>query len=171
MGRPGCPARKHFVQWGSKKVNSAHYPFRCKRCLAKHYLREAARQLENPQTDPGPGSPWSPPITGRQTNFDNHLRIVHKISDPASVPAPPTPTPNGPFEVSPPRTPPPRRLQHPAAPSTENLSESGVSGVYKRNYTPAQRRQVERFLLGFQVDNALPDSFVERPATNDCYFL
>lgn len=50
-------------------------------------------------------------------------------------------------------------------------TSSSSADVYRRAYTPAQQRQFERFLLEFQVLLALPDSYVEHPATLRLFYF
>ncbi|KAE8895132.1 hypothetical protein PF010_g23135 [Phytophthora fragariae] len=147
---------------------------RCKHCVAVHKARSYARKFQSP-THRVPDSPDPPKIVGRIENFRRHLQRYHDIVEPVEPTRAPTVRPPTPW-------PPIPRQQLPVPDLSRGTNRQGdeddnqerhaslpadgsLADVYRRVYSPQQQREFERFLLEFKVALALPDSYVEHPAT------
>ncbi|KAG1685400.1 hypothetical protein DVH05_008397 [Phytophthora capsici] len=165
MGRPPSAARKHFVKVSGPMANKTHYFVRCRHCLHAHEMRSKACSLQTPSRRE-PDSPMPEKIIGRVKNFTRHLQRYHGIVEEEPQPQPQQ-----------------QQQQHPSGLlqlPQETLTESRGNERSGSRFTfdgdklesrgpvissPHHQRQLERLLLQFQVSLALPDTFVEHPAT------
>ncbi|RLN95432.1 hypothetical protein BBJ28_00003489 [Nothophytophthora sp. Chile5] len=161
MGRAPSAARTHFINL-KERCNKTQYYYHCRHCVAAHG-KDPTVILEK--------------VHGRPENFKKHLRICLHVpalldleaeyqqldsevdnqrhdfqaaSHQRSIkyqPAPPLATPA------------------PTKKARTQSVQSQIPRFFPIIYGPEKLAEFERFLLAFQVENGLPDSFVNRPST------
>ncbi|RLN58797.1 hypothetical protein BBJ28_00004408 [Nothophytophthora sp. Chile5] len=161
MGRAPSAARTHFINL-RERCNKSQFYYHCRHCVAAHE-KDPSVILER--------------VHGRSENFKKHLRICLHVpalldleaeyqqlnseagnqrhdrqaaSQQRSIryqPAPPLATPA------------------PTKKARTQSVQSQIPRFFPIIYGPEKLAEFERFLLAFQVENGLPDSFVNRPST------